>query len=58
VTRAERQEVAWSLEKLRAAEASLAEAVVCGDTHEACIAALERIRQALNGPTKDKQEAA
>jgi hypothetical protein len=38
-----------ALEKLRAAETRLSEAVQCGDTHDACVEALALIRQAL-GP--------
>lgn len=48
MNRAERQEVAWSLEKLRAAEARLADAVQCGDTHDACVEALALIREAIS----------
>ena len=51
MTRGERQEVAWSLEKLRAAEDRLAEAVRCGDTHDACVEALALIREAI-GPNE------
>lgn len=41
--------MALALEKLRAAEARLADAVQCGDTHDACVDALALIREAI-GP--------
>ena len=53
----DRADLEAAFAELREAEDVLETAATCGDTHDACLAALNHIRRALYGPQAEKDVA-